>query len=104
MAHSTDPSVQILVGTYSRRGGKGAHLLSLHKDGNSRLSDPIKCMQDISFAVSANGLHYCVEERDEGQIGIYSLTTAERRCLGRFPTAGAQPCHLAIDGASSCLA
>ncbi|WP_445190972.1 lactonase family protein [Sphingomonas sp. Tas61C01] len=95
-------AVRLIAGTYAREGGKG--LYPVVRDGNRwRVDAPIGGIDDASFGVGGGpaGSYYLAKEGGAGSLGAYGPGWRRRAAV---PTGGADPCYLAIDRASACLA
>lgn len=94
--------VQLIAGTYAREGGKGLYPVVRH-GGSWRIDPPIDGIDDASFGVGGGpaGSYYLVKEGSAGSLGGYGPGWQRRAVV---PTGGADPCYLAIDRASACLA
>lgn len=97
-------TLRFVAGTYAREGGAG-----LYRFGYSPARDrwqvdaPVAGIDDASFGVGGGpgGTYYLLRERGEGQVSGYAPDWQPR---GEIATGGADPCHLAIDPRSACLA
>lgn len=101
-----DVRVDLVVGTYSRLGGRGLVPLAYHPAGNGwSPGDPVAAIKDASYGVHAPrlNLHYFVEESDEGRVHCHRAGDGWQQIAGTG-TGGAAPCHLAIDAAERQLA
>lgn len=97
------------IGTYA--GGGGAGLYPLPGNGD-RLGIDAAC--DAAYGAAANAsfgayssrfdLHYLVDERDDGMLGLYRHAGSGWTCLGQVTTGGSAPCHVALDAMQSCVA
>lgn len=96
--------VRLVAGTYAREGGKGLYPV-VYDTGRDRWSigTPIEGIDDASFGVGGGpgGAYYLVREKTEGEVSAYAPGWARR---GTATTDGADPCYLALDRQSACLA
>ena len=94
--------VTVIAGTYAREGGKGLYPLTFDGD-RWQAGTPIAGIDDASFGIGGGpgGVWYGVRERVEGQVSAYAPDWGSR---GTVPSGGADPCHLALDRQSACLA
>lgn len=103
-AAATGRKVSLIVGTYAQEGGKGLYRVFYDATADQwELSAPVTGIADASFGVGGGpaGAYYLVREGREGTVTAYSPSWSP---LGTTPTRGADPCFLAIDPASRCLA
>ncbi len=97
-------AVRLIAGTYAREGGKGLYPISFDPTRDRwQVGAPIPGIDDASFGVGGGpgGAYYFVREKAAGEIAAYAPDWSRR---GIAPTAGADPCYVAIDHASGCLA
>ena len=97
-------AVRLIAGTYAREGGKGVYPISFDPDRDAwQVGTPVSGIDDASFGVGdgPGGAYYFVREKAAGEIAAYAPDFSQR---GTESTAGADPCYLAIDRASACLA
>ncbi|RMB55524.1 6-phosphogluconolactonase [Sphingomonas sp. PP-CE-3A-406] len=97
-------SVRLIAGTYSREGGKGLYPIGYDPDRDRwQVEAPIPRIDDASFGVGGGpgGAYYLVREQTQGEISAYAPGWTKR---GTAPTKGADPCYVALDRASGCLA
>ncbi|WP_343528819.1 beta-propeller fold lactonase family protein [Sphingomonas sp.] len=89
---------RLIAGTYANEGGKGLYPII---DG--RVGEPVAGIVNASYGVGGgpNGTRYLLREQAEGQVAGYGPGWTAR---GGGSTGGADPCHVAIDSASACLA
>ncbi len=82
----------------------GLHPLR-HGDGWST-GTPYPDAVNVSFGVHSprHDLHYLVDERDDGAIGVYRATADGWRQIARVAVDGNAPCHLALSHDQSLLA
>ncbi len=97
--------VSCWIGTYA--GGGGAGLYALQGDANPRdVGTLYNAAANASFGAYSSrfDLHYLVDERDDGMLGVYRRVGSGWTCLGQVTTGGAAPCHVALDATQSCIA
>ncbi|HXH16571.1 MAG TPA: lactonase family protein [Sphingomonas sp.] len=95
----------IWIGTFAGGGGAGLYPLTRSSE---------RLVPDAAYTDMLNGsfgtysprfdLWYVVDERDSGMLGTYRQTRSGWQSLGTITTAGAAPCHVALDAAQSCIA
>jgi 6-phosphogluconolactonase len=103
-ARSGRRAITLIAGTYAREGGKGLYPIAFDPARDQwQVGTSILGIADASFGVGGGpgGAYYLVREKTEGEISAYSTRWARR---GTASTAGADPCYVAIDRASACLA
>ncbi|HXH17329.1 MAG TPA: lactonase family protein [Sphingomonas sp.] len=96
--------VTLIAGTYAREGGKGLYPIAFDAARDDwQVGAPVAGIEDASFGIAGGPGHayYLVREKAAGEISAYSAEWARR---GTAPTMGADPCYVAIDRASACLA
>ncbi len=93
---------RIAIGTYAGGGGEGVYAIA----DRWTLGDVYRGALNASFGAYASrfGLHYLVDERDDGAIGVHRHTRTGWECLARVSVAGDAPCHVALDHAQTRLA
>lgn len=97
-------AVNLIAGTYAREKGKGLYPVTYDATRDHwSLGVPVREIDDASFGVGGGpgGAYYLVREKAEGEVSAYAPGWARR---GTATTGGADPCYLAIDRASGCLA
>ena len=97
-------AITLIAGTYAREGGKGLYPISFDpRQDQWQVGVPIAGIADASFGAGGGprGAYYLVRENAAGEIAAYAPGWTRR---GIVPTAGADPCYVAIDRASACLA
>ncbi len=97
-------SIRLIAGTYAREGGKGLYPIGYDADRDRwQVEAPIPGIDDASFGVGGGpgGAYYLVREQTQGEISAYAPGWTKR---GTAPTKGADPCYVALDRASGCLA
>jgi len=94
------------LGTYDRLGGEGLYPLRLGADDLLRLGEPCGAIRNGSFGTFGRraGIHYFVNEQQDGTVGAYRLEPAGWRKLAEAPTGGAAPCFVALDPTETLLA
>ncbi|WP_322964242.1 lactonase family protein [Sphingomonas fuzhouensis] len=92
------PGDRLIAGTYANEGGKG-----LYPIVDGRVEPPVTGIVNASYGVGGgpNGTFYLLREQAEGRVTGYG---PDWRARGGASTGGADPCHVAIDRASACLA
>ena len=96
--------LRLIAGTYAREGGKGLYPVVHQAAGDRwRVEAPVTGIDDASFGVGGGPAdsYYLVKEGGAGSLAAYGPTWQRRAVV---PTGGADPCYLAIDRASRCLA
>lgn len=95
-----------LVGTYADAGGEGLYPLLLRAEGRLEVGQPMPQAQNASFSVYSrrHGLHYLVDEREDGAVGAFRWTGREIERLASVSTGGAEPCYIALDPGETALA
>ena len=96
--------VTLMAGTYAREGGKGVYPVTFDPARDTwRVETPVDGIDDASFGVAGGPArpYYFVREGGTGQIAAYASNWTRD---GSTPTGGADPCYVAIDRASACLA
>lgn len=89
---------RLIAGTYANEGGKG-----LYPIVDGRVSAPVTGIVNASYGAGGgpNGTFYLLREQADGRVAAYG---PDWRSRGGASTGGADPCHVAIDRASACLA
>jgi 6-phosphogluconolactonase (cycloisomerase 2 family) len=89
---------RLIAGTYANEGGKG-----LYPIVDGRVGAPVTGIVNASYGVGngPGGAFYLLREQAEGQVTGYGPGWRSR---GYATTGGADPCHVALDRASACLA
>lgn len=95
----------VYIGTYARSGGEGLYPL-LATSGDYAVGGAFSGAPNASFGVYAPrfGLHYLVDEREEGMIRVFRRDGESWKPLARLPSHGALPCYLALDASECWLA
>ncbi|WP_380788075.1 lactonase family protein [Sphingomonas sp. R86521] len=90
------------VGTYANGGGRGVCAVA---DGWT-LGDVYPGAVNASFGVYAHrfDLHYLVDERDDGAVGVHRHGPSGWQCLAHVKVGGSAPCHAALNHAETLLA
>ncbi len=105
---STSPaprSPQLWIGTYAGGGGAGLYPLSIEADHlMTGAADSAACNASFGTYSSRFDLHYLVDEKDDGALGVYRRTTDAWTKLTSVCSGGAAPCHVALDRTQSCIA
>jgi len=102
MTHDSIAPPGLCVGTYAGGGGGGVYAIG---DGWTR-GDVYPRAANASFGAwsSRFGLHYLVDEREDGTVGVHRHGAAGWERLARVAVGGAAPCHLALNHAQTLLA
>ncbi|MGX7952893.1 lactonase family protein [Tsuneonella sp. HG249] len=95
-----------LVGTYTEAGGPGLCPVYRTGDDGLRLGHPLSQAPNASYGVYSHryGLHYLVDESEEGAVGAYRWNGREMEQLASIATRGAEPCYVSLDPAETALA
>ncbi len=93
---------RLIAGTYTREGGKGLYPIAGEGD-RWRVGTPVTGIADASFGIGGGpgGMWYLVREQAQGEVSAYATGWNRRATVS---TGGADPCHLALDRPSACLA
>ena len=96
----------VFVGTYAKAGGAGLYPLAQGPDGAWSRSEAFCGAPNASFGAYSPrfGLHYLVDEREEGMLRVLRREGTGWRPLARLPTHGTLPCYIALDPAERWLA
>ena len=96
----------LYVGTDADNGGAGLHSLCLSSAGVWQPGNVYPKARNVSFAASSNkyGLHYLVDERHAGTVGVFRIGTAGPELLARRFTHGAEPTYVALNPSEDRLA
>ncbi len=97
-------TVTLIAGTYAREGGKGLYPVVYDPARDDwRVGNPISGIDDASFGTGGgpSGAFYLVREGADGAVAAYAPGWTRR---GRSSTDGADPCYVALDAGSACLA
>ena len=89
---------RLIAGTYVNEGGKG-----LYPIVDGRLGAPVTGIVNASYGVGngPGGAFYLLREQAEGHVTAYGPGW---RVRGDASTGGKDPCHVALDRSSGCLA
>ncbi|WP_294240024.1 lactonase family protein [uncultured Sphingomonas sp.] len=89
---------RLIAGTYANEGGKG-----LYPIVDGRVATPVTGIVNASYGVGngPGGAFYLLREQAEGRVTGYGPGWKVR---GGASTGGADPCHVALDRSSACLA
>lgn len=92
----------LVAGTYAREGGKGLYPVAGARD-RWQVGTPVAGIVDASFGIGGGpgGSWYLVREQAQGEMSVYAPGWVRRATVS---TGGADPCHLALDRGSACLA
>ena len=95
----------IWIGTYAGGGGDGLYALD-SSAGATGPGTPYRGALNSAFGVYSPrfGLHYIVDEQDEGMLGVHYHGSTGWQCVARVTTGGAAPCHVALDQTQSLVA
>lgn len=96
--------VTLIAGTYARESGKGVYPVTFDPAHDTwRVGTPIAGIDDASFGIGdgPGSAYYLVREGSTGQVSAYAPSWTR---AGTAPTGGADPCYIALDRASACLA
>lgn len=88
----------LFVGTYAKGGGAGLYPLLQGPAEAWALGEASPCAPNASFGTYSRrfGLHYLVDEREEGLLRILRGDASGWQPLARLPTHGALPCYVAL--------
>lgn len=102
---AADPPI-LLVGTYADAGGEGLCPISRTADGLLEVGESKPQAQNASFGVYSRryGLHYVVDESENGTVGAFRWNGREMELLASASTGGAEPCYVALDPGTTALA
>ncbi|WP_380778825.1 lactonase family protein [Sphingomonas sp. R86520] len=103
-ARSGGRAITLVAGTYAREGGKGLYPITFNPERDTwRVGTPVPGVDDASFGIGGgpSSAYYLVREKAAGEVSAYAADWSRR---GTVATQGADPCYLAIDRASACLA
>ena len=95
---------RLIAGTYAREGGKGLYPVAYDAALDRWRVDPAMAgIDDASFGVGGGpaDTYYLVKEGSAGSLAAYGPDWRRRALV---QTGGADPCYVAIDRASACLA
>jgi len=94
------------AGTYRGGGGRGVYAVCRDAGGRWTTVDAFDGALNASFSVysARHGLHYIVDERASGRVGVFRYRDRGWSKLASVATNGAAPCHVALDRRESLLA
>jgi 6-phosphogluconolactonase len=99
--------VALFVATYNSDKARGIFpLLYRPQTDEWTLCAPVEAIENASFGAYSRrfGLHYLLDERDDGRVGVYRVAGAEWKKIGEVSTKGASPCYISLDKAERCMA
>jgi 6-phosphogluconolactonase len=93
------------IGTYTGGGGAGLYPL-LEVEDRLAIGAADDAAANASFGAYSLrfDVHYLVDERDDGALGMYRHDATGWSTLDRVTAAGAAPCHVALDDTQSWIA
>ena len=97
-------TLRLIAGTYAGEGGKGLYPISYDSAADRwQVEAPVAGIVDASYGVGGgpSGSYYLVQEGKQGAVAAYALDWTRR---GSASTQGEDPCFVALDWASGCLA
>ncbi|MBW8879879.1 MAG: lactonase family protein [Asticcacaulis sp.] len=92
--------LDLFVGAYSSEQGKGLYPLTWWPDEDRlELHDPVAAIENASYGAHDHerGLHYLVNERENGALGVWRCNGGAWQCLATVPTEGNAPCFVTLD-------
>ena len=93
---------RLIAGTYTSEGGKGLYPITYDIDADRWTVGTPTATLDASYGLAGPpGAYYLVHERPQGQLATFAADWTRRATVS---TEGADPCFVAIDRASLCLA
>jgi 6-phosphogluconolactonase len=97
---------RLYIGTDADNGGAGLHPLDYSEDTGWHVGKPYPEARNASFAAYSerHDLYYLVDERPEGSVGVFRITSDGWDPVGRVRTGGAAPCYVALNDAQDRLA
>lgn len=98
--------MELFIGTYNA-GTTGVHTIVSHTDGSWSPGAPEPAIENASFSDDSpgTGLHYIVDERTDGRIGVWRRGDDRVwSCLASAASGGAAPCHITVDQNAARLA
>lgn len=100
------PLPRVHIGTYASAGGAGMRRLLRHESGDWSPGSVEPTARNASFAARSrrHGLHYLVDEADEGAINVVRESADGWDRVARVASEGALPCYLALDAGEQRLA
>lgn len=99
-------AIELLAGTYRAEHGGGLYPIAFTPRGDRWTQQaPLGAIANASFAVHSRrrDLYYILDERSDGRLDIWRADPAWKQ-VGSVPTAGADPCHMALDAGERGLA
>jgi len=101
--------VPFFVGTYNSDKGRGVFPLRYRPQTDDwSLGAPAPAVENAAFGAYSRrfGLHYLVNERDEGRVGVYRAyhDGANWTRVGDVASKGSSPCYVTLDKAERCMA
>jgi 6-phosphogluconolactonase len=99
--------VELFVGTYSDGDSRGlTRLAYVPHDDFWTLQPWTHAVENASYAAYSprHGLHYVLDERAPGRLGVYRLQGPDWERLADLPTGGDMPCFVTLDPAGAALA
>ncbi|MGC9953557.1 MAG: lactonase family protein [Rhizomicrobium sp.] len=101
-----EQDVPLFVGTYSSDKGRGLYPL-LYRPASDEwsLNAPVEAIENASFGAYSRrfGLHYLLDEQDEGRVGVYRARGADWTRVDDVATMGSGPCYVTLDKAERCM-
>ena len=90
-------TVNAFVGTYS--SGGLYPIIYMPAADRLEVRDPVASAANASYGARdpERNLHYLVDERDNGTLGVWRLLGNEWHCLLVVPSGGAGPCFVSLD-------
>jgi 6-phosphogluconolactonase len=98
--------VPLFVGTYNTDKSRGIYpLLYRPQTDEWTLGAPVASIENASFGAYSRrlGLHYLVDEQDEGRVGVYRAAGTDWAKVGDVATKGSAPCYVTLDKAERCM-
>ncbi|MEG3175553.1 beta-propeller fold lactonase family protein [Sphingomonas sp. RB3P16] len=98
--------LSLAAGTYDGGGGRGVSSLSRTRSGAWSVGAVYPDARNASFSVysARHRLHYIVDERDDGRLGVHRHGPDGWERLATIATEGGAPCHVALDRAETMVA
>lgn len=98
--------MRVHVGTYAQLGGHGLYPLLGSGRSDWTVGAVYEGAQNASFGTysARHDLYYFVDEQADGAVGIFRHGAAGWEKLAHVASAGAQPCHVALDRDARMLA
>lgn len=100
------PALCVGIGTYGGGGGTGIQPLCRGEDGGWQLGLAYPDAPNASFSAygARHGLHYIVDEAENGSVGVHRYADRRWDRLASIAVEGAAPCHVALDPTETLLA